>query len=127
MTPAEIIAAYEDLLKKAKAILKGPPFFEDVDGNDGVALSIEGDDARVTWCECEYDSSYIDEEDKLFPSHLLLMTHAEIAVWKLNETNAYKLAEQREREERAERAKVETEQRERELLATLKQKYEGNA
>lgn len=119
-TPVEVIAAYNALLGRARAIveeIKDP--YDDI-SEDFMMLSIDGEKATLSWLHEGYENSSF-EVSKSFEARLLTLSDNEFNEWQQAE-QALKKAEKEKRERDSE-----AERRERELrsLAYLKSKYEG--
>lgn len=122
-----IIAGNDELIDRAKVILRAAPNFTSVPDEQYVRLSIEGDVATLTWPESHsgyYDSCSLEEQSQNFPAELLFMTLAESAVWSTEQRRIY---DERQIAIRAEAGRLQVEKTRRDeirMLATLKAKYD---
>lgn len=122
MDAKQVIADYDALIERAKEILEPyVGYYAHVREERCARLTIEGDEATLSWPDIEYaygDSS-LEVESKSFPAHLLTMPPAEFAAWKeeqISKGKAAQLASDAARAEQRKRDELAT-------LAALKQKY----
>lgn len=125
----ETINAYFDLLQRAIFIVQEVPFYAFIDNDDSVALTLEGQEAVLSWSS--YDSDYyggghLTRNETRFPADALLMSNAALSALRKKVK-----AEEKERNDRlraAEAAVAENrkELRDRSEFARLTAKYSGN-
>lgn len=73
----EIIEAYEALVARALEIVSEFPFMAYVDDSHGVVLSLDGENAVLTWCEYEsdyYGGGHLDDQSTSFPAVVLVLS-----------------------------------------------------
>ena len=130
MTRDEAVAALrtvDELLKRALAIVSGPPSQAYVDDDDGrfAFINIEGLTATLRWPAVEdYETGIIREQHREFPADLLFLDDTAFLAWKFKAKAA---AEHAEWKRLKAAAAAETERFEREqraLYEQLKAKYE---
>lgn len=117
------IEGYEALVKRAMSICDGVPYWQSIDDNGTFAkLEIKGQSAFLMWpsAESDYDSLYLEHHSVEFPAKLLFVSETDLKEWKKLETRIYN----EEIFQKNLREKQKHEEKEREMLAELKQKYE---
>ena len=115
------IKFYRKLIGRALDVVADAPYWSYV-GEPGFAhLTIEDDEAVLTWPESEsyYDSTSTRTESRRFPVKLLFLSSHDFAAWKLREDEAYRECEK----ERVAAVAANRGAEERRLLAALKAKY----
>jgi hypothetical protein len=103
MTPEQIIARYDALVKRAIDITDKAPFWTFVYEEQTAKLAIKGGTATLSWCKPEsgYECSCTLEIESVdFDANLLAMNAATLAEWKKAEAVKYKLKVKAEAEAR---------------------------
>ena len=114
---------YEALVSRALEIIVKAPYWKFAyEAEDWARLTIEGNDATITWPEVyvEYESPSIERESCSFKASLLFITDDELAIWKKEQLEVYEKAQ----EERDAEARADKETAERALYARLKERYD---
>lgn len=122
-----VIADVDELIERAKLILSNAPYFTSIPEEQYVRLGMDGDMARLVWPESHsgyYDSCSIEEQSKVFPAELLLMSRPEIEFWKVEQRKIYDENQRVEKQRRAQAAAETQRRNELAMLAALKSKYE---
>ena len=117
----EAIARYEELVDRAREIVKGAPYWAYVEEPDYARLYIEGGTATLLWPhdEMDYDMSVITCERKCFETRLLFMSDEELKVWKAEQDRLY----HEQQEERAKLVAAQQDEIERQMYERLKARF----
>ena len=124
---ADIIAAYDALIDRAlEATQPGCGHYASVDHDDHPRLSLDGDDAVLTWREYEsdyYGGGYCIDETAKFPAELLELDEKEFAAVQAKTKAEISKREHRVRIANERIAREQAEAHERAVWAALRAKY----
>lgn len=80
----KIVSEYFELVRKSIAIVRGITPFESVVHDEFALLTINGNEAKLTWpqdCGHYDDIESIETQSKRFPAEHLKMTNEQIDLW----------------------------------------------
>lgn len=75
------IAAYKQLVIRALQIVSDVPFYASVEHEESAHLTIDGDDAILSWCYYEsdyYGGGYLKDEETSFPVSTLFLSNDDL-------------------------------------------------